>query len=48
MTYSKPEVTNTTEAQAAIQHNSEKGSMYVDGIPDLPNTAVSPAYEADE
>ena len=49
MTYSKPEITNTTEAQAAIQHSSDKSfPNAIDANPNLGDTAVSPAYESDE
>jgi hypothetical protein len=49
MTYTKPEVINVMEAQAAIQHSSDKSfPMYIDADPRLGDTAVSPAYEADE
>jgi hypothetical protein len=48
MTYSKPEVTSMTKAHAAIQRSSEKGGIHLDADPNLGDTAVSPAYEADE
>jgi hypothetical protein len=49
MRYSKPEITNVMQAQAAIQHSSDKSVWkFVDANPILGNTATSPAYEADE
>jgi hypothetical protein len=49
MKYSKPEVTSVTDAQAAIQHSSDKRvPMYIDANPILGDTATFPAYEADE